>query len=102
MHTPLSISSQLVKFLQQNRGWFASGDLQRMKWFNKSGSLATPRSIVRRLEECAAEGKIFVEMRNGHAFYSAEYKPLTKQTIEYLQNGEVRVSYVPVDKTIAE
>ena len=27
-------------------------------------------------------------------------RPTMKQTIEYLQNGEVRVSYVPVDKTI--
>ena len=29
-------------------------------------------------------------------------RPTMKQAIEYLQNGEVRVSYVPVDKTIAE
>ena len=43
-----------------------------MTWTNKSGSTSTPRSIVRRLQELAQDGKIFVKEINGHSHYSAE------------------------------
>lgn len=50
---------------------FASGDIQRMEWRNKNATLATPRSIVRRLEELTEEGILKVEYKErNHAFYS--------------------------------
>ena len=46
-----SVEQQLLDFLAANPSKWASGDLQRREWRNKNNSLATPRSIVRRLEE---------------------------------------------------
>src|SRR3990167_2809666 len=46
-----SAEQQLLDFLKSNPSKFASGDLQRREWKNKNQTLATPRSIVRRLEE---------------------------------------------------
>lgn len=46
-----SVETQLLGFLSTNPSVWASGTLQRMEWFNRNGTLATPRSIVRRLEE---------------------------------------------------
>ena len=67
-----SVSTQLEDFLRSHKGEvFASGDLQRMSWSNRNGSLATPRSIVRRLEELAEEGVIKVEYKErNHAHYT--------------------------------
>lgn len=67
-----SISDQLLKYLQTNVGVFSSGELQRMTWTNKSGSIATPRTVVRRLQELAEDGKVSVTTINGHAHYSAD------------------------------
>lgn len=45
------LREQLVHYLFQNKNeWIHSAVLQRMIWRNK-GKIATPRSIVRRLEE---------------------------------------------------
>ena len=51
-----SAEQNLIDFLKQNYDWFSSGALQRMFFKNKNGSLATPRTLVRRLQE-NAEGE---------------------------------------------
>lgn len=66
-----SVSDQLLDYLQANPGVHASGNLQRLEWHNKDGSLAVPRTIVRRLQELAEEGKIHAEIRANHTHYSA-------------------------------
>ena len=71
-----SVPQQLLTFLETNTGTFASGELQRMTWLNKDRTNATPRSIVRRLQELAEDGKIHVQEINGHAHYSG--KPIIK------------------------
>lgn len=76
-----SVSEQLLAYLQTNPGVHASGTLQRLEWRNHTGSLAVPRSVVRRLQELAEEGKIHCEMKGNHAHYSAtpiEKKPERK------------------------
>ena len=67
-----SVSQQLLEFLQKNAGEYASGELQRQTWYNKDGTEAVPRTIVRRLQELAQDGKIHVKEINGHAHYSSE------------------------------
>jgi len=79
-----SVETQLIDFLKSNPTWFASGDLQRKEWRNKNGTLATPRSIVRRLEE-NAEGEnalLEVEYRANHAFYRIKQEHV-KHRYEY-------------------
>lgn len=46
-----SAEQNLIDFLKENSDWFSSGALQRMPFKNKNGSLATPRTLVRRLQE---------------------------------------------------
>lgn len=66
-----SVEAQLYDFFRSNpNDIFASGDLQRREWKNGNGSLATPRSIVRRLQELAEEGKIHQVGDMKHAKYS--------------------------------
>lgn len=81
-----SVSTQLLEFLQNNRGRFASGSLQRMEWINKDGTLAIPRTVVRRLQELAQDGLIYVEEVNGHAHYSADpLKEKPKRIVEFVE-----------------
>lgn len=76
-----SISDQLVQYLQENHGVFSSGDLQRLEWRNIDGTVALPRTIVRRLQELAEEGTIHCEMRGNHAHYSADPIPKPEKFI---------------------
>lgn len=74
----LSLRERLLKYLlNRHSTWFASGDLQRLVM---AETKYTARTAVRRLEELAEEGKLQVEIRNGHAFYKApqsNHKPAT-------------------------
>lgn len=76
------VVTQLEEYLRSIApGWVSSGELQRMPWKNKNGTLATPRSIVRRLEELAESGEIQVGYREkNHAWYSHS-KPRPKPVI---------------------
>lgn len=74
-----SVSQQLLEYLQKNPGVHASGTLQRLEWRNHTGSMAVPRSIVRRLQELAEDGSIFCEMKGNHAHYSAAPIPKEKK-----------------------
>lgn len=77
-HAP--IKKQLYKYLQQNPGWHAKGNLERIEWRTKNDTLATADNIGRRLRELAQGGFILVEERNNHAWYSikpSQAKPKT-------------------------
>lgn len=69
-----SVQQQLLDFLRSSPGLHPSGDLQRRLWTNKDGTTAVPRTIVRRLQELAEDGKIFAEIVNGHTLYHADPK----------------------------
>ena len=85
-----SVSTQLKEFLGKNAGEYASGELQRMEWKNRDGTTATPRTIVRRLQELAQNGEIYVKEINGHAHYSAEPIIVVKKIKGYvLLDGKV-------------
>lgn len=77
-----SVQDQLLDYLQANPGVHASGTIQRLEWKNKDGTLAVPRTIVRRLQELAEEGKIHAEIRGNHTHYSAT--PIEKTPIPSL------------------
>ena len=85
-----SAKENILAFLQQNQNWFHNGDLQRMDFYNRNGSRATGDTIKRRLQNLAEEGKIFVELRKGEAWYSAEYKPKMVQNVTYKFDNEGR------------
>lgn len=85
-----SVSQQLLEYLQANPGVHASGNLQRMEWTNHTGSIATPRSIVRRLQELTEEAKIHCEITKNHAHYSATPIEKPKPRPIYVRiNGEL-------------
>jgi hypothetical protein len=67
-----SVSTQLLEYLQTNHGVHASGNLQRLEWRNRDGTLAVPRTVVRRLQELAADGKIHIQYTGNHAHYSTD------------------------------
>lgn len=93
-----SAEQRIKEFLAENPAWFASGDLQRRIWLNKDGTTATPRSIVRRLEEMVEDGILEVEYRGKHAaHYRVRQDHIKKvQKVTPLSNGTVRVEYIPV------
>lgn len=97
-----SVETQLIDFLKSNYQWFSSGDLQRRPWFNKDGTLATPRSIVRRLEENTyteqnPTGILEVDYGNkGAAQYriKQEHRKMRQIKID-LPDGSARLEYKP-------
>jgi len=91
-----SVEQQLIDFLAANPSKWASGDLQRREWRNKNGTLATPRSIVRRLEENAEAGGVLEVSYDNHgaAFYQIKqehkkkiysYEPIIKDGIRMMR-----------------
>lgn len=98
-----SVETQLMDFLKSNYAWFSSGELQRRAWENKDGTLATPRSIVRRLEENTCTelnptGILDVEYGNkGAAVYriKQEHRKM-RQVITQLPDNTVRITYQPI------
>ena len=98
-----SAKTNILEFLQNNRQWFHNGELQKMHFANRNGSSATGDTIKRRLQNLAEEGSIFVDLRNGEAWYSAEYKP-KKQYVKVGENdrGEAVMAWqiVPTQPTV--
>lgn len=82
----LSLRDRLYRYLVKNHGYIASGDLQRLV---AEKTTYTPRSVVRRLEELAVEGKLEVQYRtrNGvrHAFYRAAEKTPVERMGEWFE-----------------
>ena len=68
----ITLKERLVRYLQRNHGWIASGDLQRLVVAHTD---YTPRTAVRRLEELAEEGELEVKYVKGHAWYRVKQEP---------------------------
>lgn len=62
----ISLKNRLIRFLQNNPVYIASGELQRIVSEKTSYS---PSNVSRRLREAENEGKVLVDYRKGHAFY---------------------------------
>ena len=96
-----SVETQLIDFLKENPSRWASADLQRREWRNRNGTLSTPRSIVRRLEENAEAGGMlevsYDDHNNAHYSIKSEFKKreqiVTPITLPDGTRG-VRLSYV--------
>ena len=96
-----SVETQLLDFLKANPSVWASAALQRMEWRNRNGTLATPRSIVRRLEENAEEGGMLTVSydNHGNAQYSIKeaFRP-KQQKVEFIERDGIRyakITYAP-------
>lgn len=61
-----SLKERLARYLRNNHGWIASGDLQR---FVDEKTSYSPQNVGRRLRELANEGVLEVQIRKGHAHY---------------------------------
>lgn len=62
----MTLKERLRKYLRDNHGWVAKGDLQRLVAEKTS---YTPENAGRRLRELEVEGKLEVQYRKGHAWY---------------------------------
>jgi hypothetical protein len=62
----MTLKERLERYLRNNHGWIASGDLQRLVMEKTS---YTPQNIGRRLRELAEEGKLEVMYVRTHAHY---------------------------------
>lgn len=85
--TELSLKERLTKYLRNNHGFIASGDLQRLV---AEKTTYTPRTTCRRLEELAVDGVLEVQYRKGHAYYRiSEVKSpqqLSLESLHYFDN----------------
>lgn len=95
-----SAEDKILDFFKTHSGQvWDSGDLQRMTFTNKNGTLAKPKSISRRLQELCEENKIVNVGDAKSAKYSLNVevvKPKMRQVITRLDDDTVRVEYVPV------
>ena len=90
----MTVQDQLVEYLRQEPGWTASGAIQRHEWKNEDGTMATPRSIVRRLQEKVEDGTLEVMYGNKNAaFYRHKLAPkkVTEYVVEFRDGIPYRV-----------
>jgi DNA-binding Lrp family transcriptional regulator len=67
----MSLKERLARYLRNNHGWIASGDLQRIVAEKTSYS---PQNVGRRLRELENDGVLEVQIRKGHAHYRIAQK----------------------------
>jgi DNA-binding transcriptional ArsR family regulator len=70
----MSLKERLARYLRNNHGWIASGDLQRIVADKTSYS---PQNVGRRLRELKNDGVLEVQIRKGHAYYRVAEKQLS-------------------------
>lgn len=75
--TELSLKQRLLRYLQNNHGFIASGEIQRIA---TEKTTYTPSNVSRRLRELENEGEIEVTYRKGHAWYRAN-KPMSVDAV---------------------
>jgi hypothetical protein len=68
----MTLKERLERYLRNNHGWIASGDLQRLVMEKTS---YTPQNVGCRLRELAEEGKLEVMYVRNHAHYRSAQKP---------------------------
>lgn len=82
-----SVSQQLADYLKSVApAQIASGELQRLTWRNRNGTLAVPRSVVRRLEELVEDGTLTVEIKDRHAHYCYGNPPPKPKAVFYVRH----------------
>ena len=100
-----SAEQSLIDFLRSNPSKWASADLQRREFRNKNGTLASPRSLVRRLEEntCTQDnpkGVLDVSYDDhGNAWYQIkdEYRKRERKIVQcFTEDGRPYVKEVYV------
>jgi hypothetical protein len=69
----MTLKERLERYLHNNHGWIASGDLQRLVMEKTS---YTPQNVGRRLRELAEEGKLEVMYVRSHAHYRSAQKQM--------------------------
>jgi DNA-binding transcriptional ArsR family regulator len=70
----MTLKERLARYMRNNHGWIASGDIQRLVSEKTS---YTPSNASRRLRELAEEGVLEVQLRKGHAYYRLAQKETT-------------------------
>lgn len=87
----MSAQEQLLAYLRTHAdAWHNSAALQRMEWKNRRGTLASPRSVVRRLEELENACLIAVSYSGVNAKYRSipedwrkRYLPTNQRAHQY-------------------
>lgn len=89
-----SAETKLIDFLKESPVWYASAELQRLRFHNKNGTTSTPRSIVRRLEENAEAGGVLeVKYEGKNAYYKIREEHKKKvQKMEYIFRDGIRMA----------
>lgn len=93
----MTVPEQLTQYLKEQMSYISSGTLQKMDWKNEDGTLATPRSVVRRLQELVEDGTLAVENREkNHAYYRYAKGPIKKveYVLEFRDGVPVRVTRI--------
>ena len=86
-----SAEQNLLKFLRDDYpNWYAAAQLERMEFRNEDGTLASGKSINRRLQELRSEGLLEVEYRNKHHAHYRSVAPKFIYTIPALPDESPR------------
>jgi hypothetical protein len=64
-----SLKERIVRYVGQFKIPVASGEIQRAA---ANATTYTPRTVVRRLQELANEGRLEVSYVKGHAYYTVK------------------------------
>lgn len=94
-----SAEQNIIEFLKQDSDWHNSGDLQRTPFKNKNGSLANPRTLVRRLQENAEGEQAILEVKHEglNTYYRIKQQHRkTRQVVTLTPEGTARITYIPV------
>ncbi|GEM_PF-3636287 len=85
--TELSLKDRILKYIRNQAGFVASGDVQRLVTEKTS---YTAQNAGRRMRELAEDGLLEVEYRKGHAFYRATSHQKTVRRYELGDDGVMR------------
>lgn len=91
--TMKSVEQNILKFFQERPGQvFDSGDIQRMIWKNKNGTIAKPKSVSRRLQELAEDKKL-LNMGDSHsARYTLAGEPPRRPQVVFIERDGQRIA----------
>lgn len=92
----MTVPEQVTQYLKEQMTFVSSGSIQRKEWKNENGTLATPRSVVRRLQELVEDGTLVVEQRGRHSWYRYAKGPQKKieYVLEFRDGTPVRIPKV--------
>lgn len=67
----MSLKERLARYLRNNRGWIAKGQLEDLV---RQKTSFTAENTGRRLRELENDGVLEVQIRKGHAYYRVAQK----------------------------